>query len=94
MRAPDHAPAYLTDSEIDGICEPLRSVAAMCRHLKRMGLMVVAKPNGRPLVARSEFERVLGAARMETTAKTPSTHGPNVSALVDHLTRKKHGTRT
>lgn len=55
---------YLTDAEIADICEPLVMPAAQCRHLERLGMHIARKPNGRPLVARSEFERVLGAARM------------------------------
>jgi DNA modification methylase len=36
--------------------------AAQKRHLKRVGIHFIEKPNGRPLVARSEFERVVGSA--------------------------------
>lgn len=58
-------PPFLTDDEIAAICDPLVMPAAQFRHLtSALGLHAARKPNGRPLVARSEFERVLGAARM------------------------------
>lgn len=51
-------PPFLTDAELAGICEGVTLPGAQCRHLERLGLLVKRKPNGRPLVARSEFERV------------------------------------
>lgn len=73
---------YLSDDEIAEICRPLKMPAAQRRHLARLGLLVKSKPNGQPLVARAEFERVMtgapaGAAREETqdTATTPNVVG-------------------
>lgn len=83
---------FLSDEEVAGICEPLSMPAAQCRHLAGLGLLVKRKPNGRPLVARSEFERVLGAQRMDS-AKNDPTRGPNVTALREHLEKRKHGPR-
>lgn len=57
-------PPYLTDDEIAEICDPLINGAARYRYLTKLGLHTNRKPNGQPLVARSEFERVMGAARM------------------------------
>jgi hypothetical protein len=57
--------AILTDAEIASICEPLKQSAAQCNFLVSLGLLVKTKPNGKPLVARSEFERVLGAGRFQ-----------------------------
>jgi Domain of unknown function (DUF4224) len=48
--------AILTDAEIDAICAGLRQPAAMVRYLKRLGVRVQRKPNGRPLVSRIEWE--------------------------------------
>ncbi len=48
---------YLTDDEIDGICEGYTQSAAKVRFLKRMGLPVERKPNGRPLVRRCDWNR-------------------------------------
>jgi hypothetical protein len=48
----------LSDANIDFICAPLTQNAAMVRHLKRMGLVVRTKPNGRPLVNRAHYDAV------------------------------------
>lgn len=86
-------PPYLTDAEVTGMCEPLVQPSAQCRHLRALGLMVTTKPNGRPLVLRTELDRVLGAGRFMQASKT-DTPGPNVLALQDYFNRgKAHGTR-
>ncbi|NMM75530.1 hypothetical protein B2J88_11825 [Rhodococcus sp. SRB_17] len=85
-------PPYLTDAEIDDMCAPLKVGAAKRKRLEKMGMLVKTKPNGRPLVARSEFERVLGAGRM-ATAQNDAVTGPNVTALREHINRRKHGAR-
>lgn len=84
---------FLTDDEIDEICEPLKVGAAKCKHLKRMGLVVKMKPNGRPLVARSEFERVMTGGTTNQPNE-PKSSGPNVVGLKDFFQKRKHGTRT
>lgn len=75
---------YLSDEEIAEICRPLKMPAAQRRHLARLGLLVKAKPNGQPLVARAEFERVMtgappaataAATEEEDTATTPNVVG-------------------
>ena len=45
-----------TDDEIDAICAGLTQNAAKCRYLRRMGLPVQRRPNGRPLIRRSDWE--------------------------------------
>ena len=63
---------FLTDEEIDGICEGLgaNSHAAKCKRLATMGLIVNRKPNGRPLVVRSHAEAVLsGRAALASQAE-------------------------
>ncbi len=55
---------YLSDAQIAEICDPLIQPGAQYKHLVKLGLHVARKPSGKPLVARSEFERVLGAARL------------------------------
>jgi hypothetical protein len=88
-------PPFLTDAEIAGICDGLTLAAAQCRHMERLGLLVRRKPNGRPLVARSEFERVLGAGRFDKAQNDPSSGGPNVVGLMQHLAKRKpHGKTT
>lgn len=82
---------FLSDAEIAALCDGLQMPAAQCRYLGRLGLLVNRKPNGRPLVARSEFERVLGAARF-AKAQNDASAGPNVVGLMDHLAKRKtHG---
>lgn len=43
---------YLSDAEVDGMTEGLTQDAAKIRFLRRLGLRVDRKPNGRPLVWR------------------------------------------
>lgn len=51
-------PAALSDAEIDDICAGLRQNAAKVRYLRRvLQVPVLRKPNGRPLVLRSDWER-------------------------------------
>lgn len=89
-------PPYLTDAEILAMCEPLKQPAALCRFLSGMGLLVKQKPNGRPLVLRTELDRVMGASRF-TTSTTASSHtasshtAPNVRALRDHMSMNRKG---
>jgi hypothetical protein len=40
---------YFTDAEVDDMCAGLEQNAAKVRHLRRLGLRVDRKPNGRPL---------------------------------------------
>lgn len=55
---------FLSDAELQDLCAGLEQPAAQVRYLKGLGLHVERKPNGRPLLMRSELERVLGAGRM------------------------------
>lgn len=73
-------PPYLTDDEIAEICKPLVNGAARYRHITtKLGLHAGRKPNGQPLVARSEFERVMGAGRMSRSVDIGSVG--DISAL-------------
>ena len=40
---------YFTDAEVDEMCEGLTQDAAKIRYLRRLGLRVDRKPNGKPL---------------------------------------------
>lgn len=57
----------LTDDEVDAICEGLTQSAAKCRYLRSLGLRVERRPNGRPLVARAEWERRLVTSQVIPT---------------------------
>lgn len=43
---------YFSDAEVDEMCAGLTQHAAMIRYLRRLGLKVDRKPNGRPLAWR------------------------------------------
>jgi Domain of unknown function (DUF4224) len=81
---------FLSDAEVIDTCAPLVMPGAQCKYLASLGLLVKRKPNGRPLVARSEVERVLGALRYGP-AQNDRTHGPNIVALREHLEARKNG---
>jgi hypothetical protein len=82
-------PPFLTDAEIAEICAPLKMPAAQRRYLERLGLLVRAKPNGRPLVARGEFERVM-IRQPAAPAQNPA-RGPNITALDEWAKGRKRG---
>jgi hypothetical protein len=83
---------YLTDTELAEICSPLVTPAAQRRFLERLGLIVKVKPNGRPLVARGEFERVLIGRQAEPTTNGGAAH-PNRAALLQLFKGTKGGTQ-
>ncbi len=73
------------------MCEPLVLPGAQCRYLEREGFLISRKPNGRPLLARSEYERVKGADRFGKVQNDASA-GPNVVGLNSFLAKRKpHG---
>lgn len=79
---------YLRADEIAEICAPLTQPAAQVRYLASLGLLVKRKPNGSPLVARSEFERAMVARKPEGI--TAPGAQPNRSALMQVI-RGSHG---
>ena len=83
-------PPYLTDVEIAEICAPLKMPAAQRRYLERLGMIVKAKPNGRPLVARAEFDRVLVGGPIGTPPTAAGTQ-PDLAGLEAWAARRKPG---
>jgi len=88
---------YLTDAEIDEICEPLTQPHAQIRYLRSLGVPVTRKPSGRPLVGRAAFDRVMAGAPAEAANDT---HVPGASPQPDHAAlqqifnrQRKHGTQ-
>lgn len=82
---------FFADDEIAAMCDGVSLPGAQCRHLERMGMFFTRKPNGRPLLARSEFERVLGAGRFRV-AQNDTSAGPNVRGMQEFLAKRKpHG---
>lgn len=49
---------YLSDGEVDDICQGLRQNAAKVRYLQMLGMTVQQKPNGKPLVLRKQLEQL------------------------------------
>ena len=54
---------WLTEAEIDELCDPLTQPSAQVRFLRASGLTVTVKPNKRPAVVRSHAESVLSGQR-------------------------------
>ncbi len=65
----------LSDDEVNDICGGLKQDAAKARYLQGLGLSVRRRPNGRPLVAREDWQRVWTQQseppRAESTANGP-----------------------
>ena len=72
---------WLSPQEIADLCAPLKMHAAQVAYLKRLGLTVAKKPNGAPLVMRSNMEMVLGSVSNLKQAKS-STREPDKQALI------------
>lgn len=80
---------WLTDPETDDLCAPLTRNSAKVGYLRRLGLEVRIKPNGRPLVLRSNVEAVLGGHHQPgQRAGATSAPQPNVAGLVLAFGRK------
>lgn len=84
---------YLTDIEINDICAPLRRSTAQCRFLTGLGLLVRKKPNGRPLVARNEFERAMINNPVASAANDPDSQ-PDREAYLRLIKKGNNGTKT
>ena len=81
---------FLTDPELAEICAPLTNGAAQVRFLERLGLKVARKPNGRPLVARGEFDRVM-IGRQPEQAQNAGPSQPDRAALMKVIQGGKRG---
>lgn len=58
-------PLFLTNEEIAEICRPLKQPDAQVRYLRALGIVVQAKPNGRPLVVRDHAAFVLSGGKLK-----------------------------
>jgi hypothetical protein len=88
---------FLSDAELAALCDGLEQPAAQLRYLKRLGLHVERKPSGRPLLMRSELERVLGAGRMMPANDQPPQRAgrePDMGALLHVIRGGRHGKTT
>lgn len=84
---------FYSDAEVAAMCDGLSTPAAQVRYLQRLGLLVQRKPNGRPLLMRSEVERVLGAGRFQVQTVGATSVGPNRAALLQLVQDRKGGPR-
>ncbi len=88
---------YLSDAEIDEICEPLTQPHAQIRYLRTLGVPVSRKPGGRPLVGRAAFDRVMaGSPPVAANDAQPSADAPqpDLAALQQLFNKqRKHGTQ-
>lgn len=85
---------FLSDAQVDALCDGLTQPGAKVRYLsKQLKLRVFAKPNGRPLVAVSEFERVLGTGALAQLTASNDSSGPNVTGMAQFLEGRKHGAK-
>lgn len=67
----DQSSPFVSAAHIDAMWDPLTQPAAQIRYLKGLGLNVATRPNGRPLLMKSELERVLGAVRTKHSHRHP-----------------------
>lgn len=68
---------WLSQDEIDDLCDPLTQHAAQIRFIKRLGIKVDRKPGGAPFVMRSHFEESMNP----TGKKKPPKPQPNSAGL-------------
>lgn len=89
---------FLADAELAALCEGLAQPAAQIKYLQGLGLHVKRKPNGRPLLMRSELERVLGAGRMQPANDANGNGAPpavlDLNAMRRVIEGRKRGAKT
>jgi hypothetical protein len=77
---------YLSDNELREIANPLRQPAAIVRWFKREGFEVRTKPNGMPLISRTNFDLVMsGHAVTATESSADAGNTPNVAAFLSRF---------
>ncbi|WP_425458286.1 DUF4224 domain-containing protein [Collimonas rhizosphaerae] len=80
-------PPYLTEAEIREIVAPLRQPAAIVRWFRNSGFDVTVRPNGMPLITRSNFDAVTGG--IATTTRTqPHGEAPDVAGYLKSLSKR------
>ena len=77
---------WLSQEEVDDLCEPLKQHAAQLRYIRRQGIAARTKPNGAPLVMRSHLEEVMSPAKKK---QKPVKFEPNVEGLRLAFSSKK-----
>lgn len=74
----NEATPWLSEAEITDLCAGLKQSAAQIKYLRRIGLTVRFKPNGRPLVFRAELDSLVCP-----NSKKPAKREPNRLALIN-----------
>jgi hypothetical protein len=72
---------WLSDDEISDLCAGLKQPAAQVRYLRRLGLLVREKPNGRPLVMRADIEALSAPDKKPATGKREPNRAGFLAAL-------------
>ncbi len=72
---------WLSDDEISDLCAGLKQPAAQVRYLRRLGLWVREKPNGRPLVMRADIEALSAPDKKPATGKREPNRAGFLAAL-------------
>jgi hypothetical protein len=83
---------WLTDAEVDELCDPLTQDAAKVRYMRKvLKLTVARKRNGRALVMRAHFEEVMAGLptdkRKRAKAEQPARQ-PDAAGLVLAFSRR------
>jgi hypothetical protein len=84
-------PIQLTDAELLEIASPLKQPAAIVRWFRGEGFSLKTKPNGMPLITRSEFETTMGCRNKSAAAANVelSSEEPNVARLLARFEKRK-----
>lgn len=77
---------FLTQEEINDLCAPLTRASSQVKYLKSLGLKVLQKRNGKPLVAKKEIERAFVSSTDQSRLDEITT--PNKQAYLERI--KKH----
>jgi hypothetical protein len=86
---------FLTNEEIAEICRPLKQPAAQIRYLRSLGIVVQAKPNGRPLVVRDHAAFVLSGGKLKEFEPRglPLSPGPTPERFLALIQARRDKTR-
>ena len=80
---------WLSQHEVDNICEPLLQAAAQIRFLRGMGLRVEKKPNGSPIVMRASLDALAWIGAQDPKRVVSVHTEPDARALAAFLATTK-----
>ena len=83
---------FLTQAEVDQLCEPLTQPAAQRRWLRRSGIPFREAPSGRPVVARSDVQILSSEIRIPQ--ENGSVDTPDVDALMRAIVARRASRQT